>query len=75
MMDLFRTNGYQFGAFTSAPVYGAVALDRTALSRVPNLRLQTFAPYPGAGHSGKDRHMTEEWHEWLARRGPAMSRV
>jgi membrane-anchored protein YejM (alkaline phosphatase superfamily) len=67
VMEMFRLNGYQLGAFVSATVYTAIGLDRTALSRVPNLRLQTFAPYPGAGHSGKDRQMTDEWHEWLGR--------
>lgn len=71
VMEMFRTSGYQLGAFTSAAIYTAVGLDRTALSRVPNLRLQTFAPYAGAGHSGKDRRMTEEWYEWLAHRDPA----
>jgi len=71
VMEMFRENGYQLGAFASAAVYTAVGLDRTALARVPNLRLRTYSPYPGAGHSGKDRQMTEEWQEWLARRDPA----
>lgn len=67
VMEMFRGNGYQLGAFVSSAVYTAVGLDRTALSRVPNLRLRTHSPYPGAGHSGKDRQMTEDWHAWLGR--------
>ena len=69
LMDLFAQYGYQFGIFASAPVYRSVALDRTALARVPNLRLQTVSPYPGS--SGWDRAVTEEWSEWLRRRDPA----
>jgi membrane-anchored protein YejM (alkaline phosphatase superfamily) len=69
LMDLFAQYGYQFGIFASAPVYRSVALDRTALAHVPNLRLETNSPYPGS--SGWDRAVTEEWSEWLRRRDPA----
>jgi len=69
LMDLFQKYGYQLGLFASAPVYRAAALDRTALARVPNLRLQTISPYPGS--SGADRAVTEEWLDWLDRRDPA----
>ena len=69
IMDLFQKNGYQLGLFASAPVYRAAALDRTALARVPNLRLQTKSPYPGS--SGWDRTVTEEWFGWLDHRDPA----
>jgi len=69
LMDLFQKYGYQLGLFASAPVYRAAALDRTALARVPNLRLQTISPYPGS--SGSDRAVTEEWLDWLDRRDPA----
>ena len=42
LMDMFRQNRYQLGLFSSSPVYrGAVGLDRTALARIPNLRLET----------------------------------
>ena len=51
------------------PCTARAALDRTALARVPNLRLQTKSPYPGS--SGADRTVTEEWLEWLDRRDPA----
>jgi membrane-anchored protein YejM (alkaline phosphatase superfamily) len=66
LMDLFRQHGYQLGLYASAPVYRAVALDRTALARVPNLRLETVTPYPGS--AGWDRAVTEEWLDWLDRR-------
>ena len=69
LMDLFRRNGYQLGLFASAPVYRAAALDRTALARVPNLRLETVSPYQGS--SGWDRAVTEEWFGWLDRRDPS----
>jgi membrane-anchored protein YejM (alkaline phosphatase superfamily) len=70
LMDLLRQHDYQFGIFASSPVYSrVVALDRTALARVPDLRLETISPYPGS--SGRDLTLTEEWLEWLARRDPA----
>jgi membrane-anchored protein YejM (alkaline phosphatase superfamily) len=68
-MDLFQRYGYQLGLFSSVPVYRAAALDRTALARIPNLRLETVSPYPGS--SGWDRTLTDEWFEWLGRRDPA----
>ena len=70
VMDLFRQYDYQLGLFASSPVYrAAVGLDRTALARVPNLRLETGSPYPGS--SGRDRTITEEWLHWLDRRDPS----
>jgi membrane-anchored protein YejM (alkaline phosphatase superfamily) len=69
LMDLFQRYGYQLGLFSSVPVYRAAALDRTALARVPNLRLETVSPYPGS--TGWDRTLTDEWLEWLDRRDPA----
>ena len=69
VMDLFRQYGYQLGLFASSPLYRIVALDRTALARVPNLRLETSSPYPGS--SGRDRTLTDEWYGWLDRRDPA----
>lgn len=68
LMDLFQRYGYQLGLFSSVPVYRAAALDRTALARIPNLRLETFSPYPGS--SGWDRALTDEWIGWLDRRDP-----
>jgi len=70
MMDMFRQNRYQLGLFASSPVYrGAVALDRTALARIPNLRLETSSSYPGS--SGRDRSLTDEWYQWLDGRDPS----
>jgi membrane-anchored protein YejM (alkaline phosphatase superfamily) len=69
LMDLFRQHGYQFGLFVATPVYRAVGLDRTALARIPNLRLQTVSPRPRS--SGRDWTLTEEWHDWLNRRDPS----
>ena len=70
LMDMFRQNRYQLGLFASSPVYrGAVGLDRTALARIPNLRLETSSPYPGS--SGRDRSLTDEWYEWLSGRDPS----
>jgi membrane-anchored protein YejM (alkaline phosphatase superfamily) len=71
LMDLFRQYGYQFGLFASSPVYlSVVGLDRTALARVPNLRLETSSPYPGS--SGRDRTLTDEWYQWLDKRNPSL---
>jgi uncharacterized protein len=71
LMDLFRRYGYQFGLFASSPVYlSVVGLDRTALARVPNLRLETSSPYPGS--SGRDRTLTDEWYQWLDKRNPSL---
>ena len=70
MMDMFRQNRYQLGLFASSPVYrGAVGLDRTALARIPNLRLETSSIHPGS--SGRDRTLTDEWYEWLDGRDPS----
>jgi uncharacterized protein len=69
VMDLFRQYNYQFGLFASSPLYRIVALDRTALARVPNLRVETSSIYPGS--SGRDRTLTDEWYGWLDRRDPA----
>jgi uncharacterized protein len=70
LMDLFRRYDYQFGIFASSPVYrAAVGLDKTALARIPNLRLDTGSRYPGS--SGRDRTLTEEWLKWLDHREPA----
>src|SRR5207245_2674078 len=69
MMDLFRQHEYQLGIFASSPVYRIVGLDRTALARIPNLRLETSSPYPGS--SGRDRSLTDEWYEWLSGRDPS----
>jgi uncharacterized protein len=71
LMDLFRQYGYQFGLFSSSPVYlSVVGLDRTALARVPNLRLETSSPYPGS--AGRDRTLTDEWYQWLDRRNSSL---
>jgi hypothetical protein len=69
LMDLFRQHEYQLGLFASSPIYRIVQLDRTALARIPNLRLETSSPYPGS--SGRDRTLTEEWYRWLDQRDPA----
>jgi membrane-anchored protein YejM (alkaline phosphatase superfamily) len=69
VMDLFRQHEYQLGIFASSPLYRIVNLDRTALARIPNLRLETKSPYPGS--SGRDRTLTEEWFRWLDQRDPA----
>ena len=69
LMDLFRQHDYQLGVFASSPVYRIVGLDRTALARIPNLRLETSSPYPGS--SGRDRTLTEEWLRWVDRRDSA----
>jgi hypothetical protein len=68
LMDVIREHGYQLGLFASAPIYRLVDLDRTAFAHVPNLRLETST---GEGSHGRDRVLTGEWIEWLARRDPA----
>ena len=70
LMDLFRKYGYQLGLFASSPIYRAqIGLDRTALARIPNLRLETSSTLPGS--SGRDRTLTDEWYDWLGKRDPA----
>jgi membrane-anchored protein YejM (alkaline phosphatase superfamily) len=69
LMDLFRQYGYQFGLFASSPLYRIVELDKTALARVPNLRLETSSRLPGS--SGRDQTLTGEWFDWLDRRDPS----
>jgi membrane-anchored protein YejM (alkaline phosphatase superfamily) len=67
LMDLFREYGYQLGLFSSSPLNSwVVELDRTALARIPNLRLGTDSPSPGS--SSRDRILTDEWYAWLDHR-------
>src|SRR5207247_6359511 len=67
LMDLFREYGYRLGLFSSSPVNSwVVELDRTALARIPNLRLGTVSPSPGS--SRRDRILTDEWYAWLDHR-------
>jgi len=69
LMDLFRQYDYELGIFTSSPAYlSVVGLDRTALARIPHLRLETSSRYPGS--SGRDRTLTDDWFHWLDRRDP-----
>ena len=69
LMDLFRQRDYQLGLFASAPVYLGVGLDRTAFSRVPNLRLETVSDR--RGEAATDARTTDEWVQWLDRRDPS----
>lgn len=69
LMDLFRQFDYQLGLYSSAAVYEAVGLDRTAFAHLPNLRLESGSPYPG--YSGGDRYVTEQWVRWLDTRDPS----
>jgi membrane-anchored protein YejM (alkaline phosphatase superfamily) len=70
LMDLFRKYDYQLGLFASSPINRTIiGLDRTALARIPNLRLETSSPRPGS--SGRDRTLTGEWYDWLGKRDPA----
>ncbi len=69
VMDLVQQRGYQLGVFVSAPMDGAVGLERTAFARVPNLRLQTEAA--GRPQHEKDYVLTQEWYDWLGRRNTA----
>jgi len=64
LMDVIRQRGYQLGVFASSPIYRRVELDRTVFAHIPNLRLATS----GLDSSGRDRALTDEWFEWLARR-------
>jgi membrane-anchored protein YejM (alkaline phosphatase superfamily) len=69
LMDLFRQYNYDLGLFIAAPIYRDVGLDRTALARVPNLRVELGSTRPGP--SGRDWTLTEEWLEWIERRSTA----
>ena len=70
LMDLFRKYNYELGLFASAPLYRQfLGLDRTALARIPNLRLETSSSLPGS--SGWDRTVTDEWYGWLSKRDPS----
>lgn len=65
LMDAFQDHGYQLGLFISTDVTRAVGLDRTVLARVPNPRLKTLAPRPGAHE--RDLVVSEQWRQWLSR--------
>ena len=65
LMDVIRQHGYELGIFASSPIYRLVDLDRTAFAHVPNLRMETRQ---GDASSGRDRVLTDDWFDWLARR-------
>lgn len=60
--------GYQFGLFSSANMYRPVALDRTAFSNIPNLRMETEPKRAPAWQ--RDQIMTADWLEWMDQRSP-----
>jgi membrane-anchored protein YejM (alkaline phosphatase superfamily) len=68
LMDVIRQHGYELGIFASSPIYRLVDLDRTAFAHVPNLRMETSS---GDESSGRDRVLTDEWIDWLGKRGPS----
>jgi len=63
LMDQLTLAHYRFGLFSSSSMYRPVALDRTAFSRVPNLRVDTKPKATPAWE--RDRSMTKTWMQWL----------
>ena len=68
LMTRMADAGYQFGLFSSANMYRPVALDRTAFSNVPNLRMETKPKRAPAWQ--RDQIMTADWLEWMDQRNP-----
>ncbi|MDZ4731274.1 MAG: DUF3413 domain-containing protein [Xanthomonadales bacterium] len=66
LIDELQKQNYQLGLFSSATMYRPVALDRTAFSNVPNLRLQTEPADAPAWQ--RDLIMLEDWQNWLVKR-------
>lgn len=69
LMDQLMLNGYQLGLFSSSNMYRPVTLDRTAFSRVRNLRLETRPVSAPAWE--RDRIITSQWQSWLDQRDSA----
>jgi len=68
LMSELTEKGYQFGLFSAANMYRPVALDRTAFSNVPNLRIETKPR--SALPWERDQIMTANWLEWMDKRNP-----
>jgi membrane-anchored protein YejM (alkaline phosphatase superfamily) len=66
LIDELTARGYQMGLFSSSTMHRPVALDRTAFSQVPNLRIGTEPANALAWE--RDRIMTADWLDWLEAR-------
>ncbi len=69
LMDHLMLGSYQLGLFSSSNMYRPVALDRTAFSRVSNLRIETTPVTAPAWE--RDRTITKQWIQWLDHRDSA----
>ena len=63
LVDELERQDYNFGIFSSAPLYRPVTLDRTAFANIQGLRLST-EPLSDPPHV-RDRKITTEWVRWL----------
>jgi membrane-anchored protein YejM (alkaline phosphatase superfamily) len=66
LIETMRAQGYEMAIFASDKLHRPSALDRTALARIPNLRVDTSSLSGRA--SEKDRNATNEWLAWLNER-------
>lgn len=65
LMDQFQANDYQFGLFTSKPLYRTTSMDRTVFAGIPDL---PETPTDREDYD-RDRVITQRWLDWLDNQG------
>jgi len=64
LMNQFQANDYQFGLFTSKPLYRATSMDRTVFAGIPELPKTPT----NSKDTERDQVITDRWINWLDRR-------
>lgn len=64
LIEQLQDHGYQFGIFTSKPLYRPTNMDRTVFAEITGV-----AKHPEHAHDyDRDRAITQRWRNWLAQR-------
>ena len=66
LIDTLVNSAYQFGIFSSAPLYRPTSIDRTVFANFKNLRLDTKSDINES--YARDRKINQEWLAWLENR-------
>lgn len=61
LMDQLQASGYQFGLFTSKPLYRTTSMDRTVFAGIPDM---PETPENDEDYA-RDRAITNHWLKWL----------
>ena len=66
LIDTLEKEQYQFGIFSSAPLYRPTSIDRTVFANFRNLRLETKSEINES--YARDQKINQEWLTWLENR-------